>query len=335
MYKKISKERLSQWLAGLKSETEFFAPAGENGRSAFVPGAAPDLPGDFRNPRLSAKGLFLEELTPLFGWRSSDQGPVQVAPPPARERPRVIFGIRACDARAVRLLEPVFAGTGGDGLYQGNLRRTLLIGQACEVRCRGSFCQEMGIDPQDSADCDLFFRDAPSGKMARVRTEGGRARVEGRDLFLDGSPEEWESSGKELRGGPERPLFELERVKEKIVRRFPEEDLWRRVSAPCVNCGICTYLCPTCHCFDISDLQAAGRGVRFRCWDSCAFPGFTQMTAHNPREEKWRRYRQRVSHKSYFYPQNHGTVACVGCGRCVAHCPVHLDLREVLREVSR
>jgi ferredoxin len=335
MYKKIAKEKIPPWLARLKSQTELFAPTGENGGWTFGEGGNPDLSGKFLNSRLSAKGLFLEALKPLFGWSSSSQSPLQIIPPPGQDRPRVIFGIRACDARAIRMLEPVFAGNGADGLYLGNLRRTLLVGQACEIRCRGSFCQEMGIDPQDSADCDLFFREAASGRIVRINTDGGKGRTEGSDFFLDSSVEEWESARKEVRGSPESPLFDLERVKEKIARRFPEEELWKQVSAPCINCGICAYLCPTCHCFDISDLQAAGRGVRFRSWDSCAFPGFTQMTVHNPREEKWRRYRQRVSHKFYFFPQNFQTVACVGCGRCVAHCPVHLDLREVLREVSR
>ncbi len=335
MFKKIAREKIPQWLAQLKSQAELFAPTEGNGGWTFDGRKDPDLPENFRNSRLSAKGLFLEALKPLFGWSSPSQSPLQVIPPPSQDRPRIIYGIRACDARAIRILEPVFAGNGADGLYGGNLQRTLLVGHACAMWCRGSFCKEMGIDPQDSADCDLFFREVPPGKIVRINTEGGKARTEGRDFFLDSSPEEWESARKEVRGRLESPLFELEQVKEKIARRFPEEELWRRVSAPCINCGICTYLCPTCHCFDISDLQAASRGVRFRSWDSCAFPGFTQMAAHNPREEKWRRYRQRVGHKFSFFPQNYRTVACVGCGRCVAHCPVQLDLREVLREVSR
>jgi len=335
MFKKISKEKIPQWFAHLKGEGEVFAPTGENGNWTSMEGGSPDLSENFRNSRLSAKGFFLEGLRPLFGWRSSSQGPLQITPPSHHQQSRVLYGIRACDARAVRILEPVFAENGADGLYLGNLRRAFLVGLACTDRCRGSFCEEMGIDPQDSADCDLFLREGPSGKIARVHTEAGKARVEGSDFFSDGTPEEWESARKKLRGGPESPPFDLGKVKEKIPLRFPEEDLWRKVSAPCINCGICTFLCPTCHCFDISDLQAAGRGARFRCWDSCAFPGFTQMAVHNPREEKWRRYRQRVSHKFYFYPQNHRVVACVGCGRCVSHCPAHLDLRQVLREVSR
>jgi ferredoxin len=193
----------------------------------------------------------------------------------------------------------------------------------------------MGLDPQDSADFDIFFREIPEGYIARVATEKGQALAGGRGFFEEAAADEWNLTRRNIRGGRETPLFNLERVTAGVVERFPDESLWKRVSAKCINCGICTYLCPTCHCFDLSDLQARDGGVRFRCWDSCAFPDFTKMAVHNPREEKWRRYRQRVSHKFNFFYQNFQTIACVGCGRCVSRCPVNLDLRQVLLEATR
>jgi ferredoxin len=38
-------------------------------------------------------------------------------------------------------------------------------------------------------------------------------------------------------------------------------------------------------------------------------------------------------HKFRYYPENFGRVLCVGCGRCIEHCPVKIDLREVLNLV--
>jgi ferredoxin len=306
----------------------------ENGLWGYGEWTDQDLPANFLNSRLSAKGLFLEPRTPLFNWSSSG-GVLQLGPIPPATDPRILLGIKPCDARAIRVLEPVFSGNFPDGHYLGNVARTALLGLACSVQCPGSFCGEMGIDPQDSESCDLFFRETPGGKIARIVTEKGRGLMDGNGLFEESSRAEWDSARKEIRGRRERALFDLEQVKNRTAERFAEENLWRRVSEKCVNCGACTYLCPTCHCFDISDLQAPGRGLRLRSWDSCAYPGFTQMPTHNPRGEKWRRYRQRVAHKFYFYPRNFQQVACVGCGRCVAHCPVNLDLREVLQEVAR
>jgi ferredoxin len=333
-YRKISKENLKKWLTGLKTQAEVLVPAKENSLWTYRNFDGQDFPRSFQNSRLPPKGLFLESLKALFEWKSPN-GSLQVHPPAGSDGQRVIFGLRACDARALKIIEPVFAGDYPDVFYLRNLSRTHLLGLACHVQCDGSFCGEMGIDSQDSTDFDIFFREIPEGYIARVVTEKGQALTGGGGLFEEAAAGEWNLTRGKIRGGREKPLFNLERVTAGVVERFPDENLWQRVSAKCISCGICTYLCPTCHCFDLGDLQTRGQGARFRCWDSCAFADFTKMAVHNPREEKWRRYRQRVSHKFNYFYQNFQTIACVGCGRCVAHCPVNLDLRQVLLEAAR
>jgi len=334
MFRKIAKENLKKWLIDLKTQAEVLTPAKANALWTYRNFDAQDIPRDFQNSRLPPKGLFLESLRALFEWKSPG-GSLQVHPLPALDGPRVIFGLRPCDARALKILESVFARDYPDVFYLRNLSRTLILGQACRVQCEGSFCGEMGIDSQDSTDFDVFFREVPQGYIARAITARGTALLERRDLSEESSAEEWNLARSEPRGSRERPLFDLERVKAAVAESFPDENFWKRVSAKCINCGVCTYLCPTCHCFDLCDLQMPGQGIRFRCWDSCAFADFTKMAVHNPREEKWRRYRQRVSHKFNFFYQNFQAIACVGCGRCVAHCPVNLDLRQVLLETAR
>jgi len=334
MYRKISKDNLKKWLTGLKIQAEVLAPAKENGLWTYRNFAGQDLPPGFRNSRLPPKGLFLESLKALFEWKSPG-GSLQVHPPAAADGQRVVFGLRACDARALMILEPVFAGDNPDVFYLRNFSRTILLGLACHVQCEGAFCGEMGLDSQDSADFDIFFREIPEGYIARMATERGQALAEGGGFFEEAAADDWNLTRGKIRGGQEKPLFNLESVAAGIVEHFPDETLWKRVSAKCINCGICTYLCPTCHCFDLGDLRTHGQGARFRCWDSCAFADFTKMAVHNPREEKWRRYRQRVSHKFNFFYRNFQTIACVGCGRCVSHCPVNLDLRQVLLEMAR
>jgi len=331
MYRKISKEKLPKWLGALKGQAEVLAPAKRNGFWTFQKFESQDLPQSFQNSRLSPKGLFLESLKALFESKTGG-GISQIKSFPPGDSQRVLFGLRPCDARALKILEPVFAKDYPDAFYLQNLSRTILLGLACRVQCPDSFCGDMGIHPRDSIDFDIFLRQIPSGYIARISTEKGKALMAG-DFFEEGSEEEWIAAQGKLAGGREKSLFDLERVKAGAVARFSDENFWKHVSSKCINCGICTYLCPTCHCFDLSDLQMPGEAVRFRCWDSCAFPDFTKMTVHNPREETWRRYRQRVSHKFNFFYQNFQTIACVGCGRCVAHCPVNLDLREVLQEM--
>jgi len=334
MYRKIAKENLKKWLTDLKTQAEVLTPAKANGLWTYRNFDGRDIPHNFQNSRLPPKGLFLESLRTLFEWKFPG-GSLEVRPFPAMDGLRVIFGLRPCDARALKILESIFARDYPDVFYLRNLSRTLLLGQACRVQCEGSFCSEMGIDSQDSTDFDIFFREVPQGYLARALTARGNALLERRDLFEESSAEEWNLAQSKPRGSREQPLFDLERVKAGVAKSFPDENFWKRFSAKCINCGICTYLCPTCHCFDLCDLQMPGQGMRFRCWDSCAFADFTKMAVHNPREEKWRRYRQRVSHKFHFFYQNFQAIACVGCGRCVGHCPVNLDLRQVLLEAAR
>ncbi len=332
-YRKISKEKLKEWLGSLKSGAQVFVPRKVDGLWTYAEFSGDPLPSDFRNTRLSPKGFFLESPAPVFAWRSSVNSH-QILPVAFSGGQRVIFSLRPCDLRALFAVQKIFAGDEEDLFYSPNLSRTLLVGCACRTECTGSFCREMGVDPQDAPEADIFLRETRDGYTAVVNSKRGLSFVR-EEFFAEATGEEWTLSAPGSTSRQEKPLFEREKARVGVVARFADEEFWRRVSETCLSCGICTYLCPTCHCFDLQDQQIPGQGVRLRCWDSCAFPGFTKMAVHNPREEKWRRCRQRVSHKFNFFFENNREIACVGCGRCVANCPVNLDLREILQEAAR
>jgi sulfhydrogenase subunit beta (sulfur reductase) len=116
-----------------------------------------------------------------------------------------------------------------------------------------------------------------------------------------------------------------------------ESPFWDEQSLSCIRCGICTYLCPTCHCFDINDEIASSsplRGERVRNWDNCQFPDFTMHSSgHNPRPDRASRLRQRILHKFQYFVERYQNYQCTGCGRCVSKCPVRIDIIEVLDKV--
>jgi len=110
---------------------------------------------------------------------------------------------------------------------------------------------------------------------------------------------------------------------------------WKALSKACLGCGACTYVCPTCQCYDIRDFDTGSGIQRFRCWDSCMFSDFTLMAHGNPRRTQLERFRQRFMHKlSYFPANNDGIYACVGCGRCVGKCPMHVNIAKVIRALG-
>ncbi len=130
-------------------------------------------------------------------------------------------------------------------------------------------------------------------------------------------------------------VWSVEPVRERAMVELFNASFWEDLQFACINCGVCTFLCPTCWCFDIQDEVCGEKGCRVRLWDSCMFPLFTlHGSGHNPRAQKLQRVRQRFLHKlKYYVDKYHNGVACVGCGRCVQFCPVNIDIREVMRLV--
>jgi len=128
--------------------------------------------------------------------------------------------------------------------------------------------------------------------------------------------------------------IDLGSIKSRLDKGF-ESDTWDELAIPCVNCGVCTFVCPTCHCFDVTDEEHKGKGARLRTWDSCQFALFTRHSSgHNPRPTGKDRLRQRTLHKFRYFPETHKQMLCVGCGRCIVECPAGIDLRETLTALA-
>ena len=115
-----------------------------------------------------------------------------------------------------------------------------------------------------------------------------------------------------------------------------DSPVWDELYKSCLACGTCTFVCPTCQCYDIKDYNT-GKGVqRYRCWDSCMYSDFTMMAHGNNRTSQKQRYRQRFMHKLVYFPANNdGMYSCVGCGRCVDKCPASTNIVKVIKAFQK
>jgi len=242
---------------------------------------------------------------------------------PLAKGPRLIIGMRPCEARGLALLDKVFDGDYRDKFYINNRKNTVIVALSCLKPDGDCFCTSMGGSPVEARGADAIIFDTGKEFIIDTASDKGREILGGLGKELgEGDKKAWEAEKEKRRLG----LKSKVRVPESLSAIF-ESDYWSKVSFPCLSCGICTYLCPTCHCFDLVDEERK----KLRCYDGCAFADFTlEASGVNPRPTKKERYRQRVFHKFEYFKKNFGENLCVGCGRCIRHCPVKIDIAEIV-----
>lgn len=340
----LKTERLADWVAELGSRAEVYAPAFADDIWSYQPvgaGQAPRL--DHTNPVRPPKGFAFPQREVLFRFNlESGQAPELTMTVPSPE-PTVVFGVRPCDGRAMVRNDKVFGCGFNDPYYKARRERLVVVGLACPTPpSPNCFCLSVGGSPHSEDGLDVLMTALDGRYYVKALTDEGIALIEqARGLFEEAGvadQAEAETLHAASRAHPQRTVGEMEKVAEALKSNFDSPE-WARLAKACIGCGICTYLCPSCHCFDINDevtSQTPVTGERVRTWDNCQFPEFTMHSSgHNPREDTGARLRQRVLHKFLYFVENHNTQQCTGCGRCITHCPVGIDIVRVVDEVGR
>jgi sulfhydrogenase subunit beta (sulfur reductase) len=330
--KTIGKNEIGRFLDGLLTEHTVYAPVRRSGIVVFDSirsGCEATL--DYANSTASPKHVVIPRMETLL---SSDTGGADQAMSEHTDcrKPLVLFGARPCDARAFMFLDKVFCDGKNRDVYYCNRRDALLIiAIGCTQPQETCFCTTTGGGPLSADGSDILLEARGDGYLVHVTTSRGEALATAHGLHdpSEGDPEEI-SVGDVCCRPAIQPPVDLGVLKKALDGSF-DDPFWLPLAEKCLGCGVCSYLCPACHCFDIVDEEAAGVRVRNRVWDSCQFPCFTsQASGFNPRPTGRERYRQRIMHKFSYCIDNYGIAGCVGCGRCVSECPVNLDMRQVL-----
>ncbi|MHC1585289.1 MAG: 4Fe-4S dicluster domain-containing protein [Candidatus Syntropharchaeia archaeon] len=284
-----------------------------------------------KKPVVPPKKILFPQTDPLFRYRTEDG--IEIEPEIDTEE-KVIFGVRPCDARSFVILDSLFKKDYEDPYYIKRREKTILIGLTCTAPWVNCFCTSVGGSPSSKEGLDVLFTDLGDRYYVEAVTERGKKLLDS-DLLKEAGKED------------ENEKEAIHRKAEELIRRKMDEEgikrletafeskIWEEIARKCIKCGICTYLCPTCHCFDIQDEARETSGRRVRIWDSCMFPEYSlEASGHNPRPTRAYRMRNRVFHKFKWYPENFGVVACVGCGRCIDKCPVNIDIIDIMSRVS-
>ena len=273
-------------------------------------------------------------------WRARVNGDVPgnidvtISEPDPHPAPMAVIGARPCELAALNVLDRVLMGGAfPDPSYVARRDGAFVVAAECGSPAATCFCTSMGTGPGAERGFDLALSELDDlgvhRFLVRIGTErgaevlsllpsapAGESELDARDRMISATAA---SIGRRL---------ETEGLPALLARNL-DHPRWDDVAERCLACGNCTLVCPTCFCSDVHDTtDLSGDIRRERTWASCFDLGHSYLHEGPVRSSTSSRYRQWMTHKLSTWWDQFDTSGCVGCGRCIAWCPVGIDITE-------
>jgi ferredoxin len=337
----LKKNEIGKLYIELAEEYNFYAPIKEKGNIVFKKVLNPDnIVLDYFNSKVPPKEVLFPQMEVLFEY-TLDGKDVDIQDRQDLDEKYVIFGIRPCDAHGFALMANFFTAHGDceDEIFMKKRENTTLIGIGCNVPKSTCFCTSVNGHPFQKDNLDVLLTDLGDKYLVETISDKGKAFVQKLKWVSEAKKEDVQKAQELSKIAEDSFETKLDLTNiDKILGPNFEHPIWAEISEVCIGCGTCSFLCPTCTCFDVIDEtdQYNNRGRRIRIWDTCQSCQYTLHTSgHNPRNGCIERCRNRILHKFSYYPKNYNLIGCVGCGRCVQLCPVNNDLRTILNKINQ
>ena len=335
---KCSLDKIQLLFAKIAENAKLYLPINNNdGTASFAEWSEGKEMSTLLNTTKSPKDFFFPQTEDLMRFKTEGKS-IEVVDIRSECEDFVVFGVRACDVKSFDILDRVFLTEPRDSFYAMKREHGIIVSLACQRPSETCFCTAFGINAAE-----------PMGDVMAWRTEDA--------LYLQPVTEKGialtEKLGAYLTECDDTAVAEEKAKISAVMKRLPLSDLstdafgggktmelfndpaWDELSSACLGCGTCTFVCPTCQCYDIKDFNTGNGVIRYRCWDSCMYSEFTKMAHGNNRLTQKERFRQRFMHKLVYYPENNdGLFSCVGCGRCLAKCPISMNIVKVMKKIG-
>lgn len=330
--------QLRSWLARVQADRILYAPVADaegvldwrevtDPAEIVLPPGVPDLP---------VKKLFFPNSETMLQYAYRGQNAAVAERLPVAT-PFAVFGVRPCDALAQQIADLTFLGDIPDPYYQARRDAGTIITVNCTEALPECFCASLNNCLAEAPGSDILLTPLGEDYLVEALTHKGE------ELLAATAGDLIEASEADLArkaevaaataAGQTRQI-DMEGVTEMVRAAYGDEEFWKEHAAACVGCGVCTFLCPTCTCFDVRDDAISGRGQRLRCWDTCQFADFSkEASGHDARAQQWQKQRNRICHKFWYSVDRTGVLSCVGCGRCLRGCAGHSDIAATIEDL--
>ena len=331
---KISLSKIQELFAAIAADEALYIPADHAGQPEFMRWSEGMAMTDALNTVRSAKDFFFPQTEDLVSFKMEGKS-IEIIDPRTETEDFVIFGVRACDARSFSILDRVFLIDPVDSYYANRREHGTIVSMACSRPAETCFCHSFGIDAAEP-EGDAVCWKTEDALYIRANTEKGEKLLEKLRPMMEEADEApvkaQQEKTREILGKLPLNSFTTEKFGGDVLLKVFNSEQWKSLSESCLGCGTCTFVCPTCQCYDIRDFKTGSGVKRFRCWDSCMYSDFTLMASGNPRTSQLERFRQRFMHKLVYFPANNdGIYGCVGCGRCLSKCPISMNIVKVAK----
>ncbi len=335
--RKISLNNLDALFAALSAKGGLYLPVDtKDDRAEYKKWEEGDKLSERLNTSKSPKDLFFPQSEDLMAFKTEGKK-IEIIDTRKESEDFVVFGVKACDVKSLEVLDKVFLGDTADSYYATKREHATIVSMVCRRPVETCFCGTFGISctaPGGDAVCTM----TDDALYIEALTEKGEALLSAIDSITeecdtaaaDAEKAKTEAIMKKL------PLANLtaDAFGAGKTQKYFDDEKWKSLSESCLGCGTCTFVCPTCQCYDIKDFNTGNGVIRFRCWDSCMYSEFTKMSAGQPRLTQVERFRQRFMHKLVYFPERYGMFSCVGCGRCLNRCPISMNIVKVMKSVG-
>jgi sulfhydrogenase subunit beta (sulfur reductase) len=327
---KLKKENLFPFLEGISKDADLWAPVKKySDRHVFQ--IVEDLSLidlDYTRTLLPPRNIILPPKIDMFqvAGLAYESNFSHVAK-------RILFGIHPCDIHGLLIMDKFYSHSYEDPYYIESRKNTVVLGHSCwpDESC---LCKSTNTHIVEEG-YDLFFTDLKQDYLVWIGSSQGDDLIRLRpDLF------EEEITEKDIQS-----FIQRREEKEKAFRAeinftaMPDlmelkynDPLWENLGFACLACGSCSNVCPTCNCYNVEDRPVLGENCSniSRCWDACTLENYSGVAGgENFREKRSDRLKLWYTHKFQAYISKYGKPACVGCGRCVATCPVDINVLTV------
>jgi len=327
---KLKKDYLFPFLETITKDSDFWAPIKKySDRHVFkVIDDFSKIDLNYTRTIIPPRKIF---LPPHFNmYKATERG---YEPDFSHALRKIIFGIHPCDIHGLLIMDKFYAQVFDDPYYSEARKNTLILGHSCwpDESC---LCRSMNTHIVEEG-YDLFFTDLKDFYLVWIGSSQGDDLIRKKPEYFDENLTDKDIQTfirwREDRDEAYKMSINFAAMPDLMELRY-NDPLWEKLGDACLACGSCTNVCPTCNCYNVKDnpLLKENASHIIRCWDACTLENYSSVAgAENFREKRSSRLKLWYTHKLQAYISKYGKPACVGCGRCIATCPVDINVKTV------